>query len=526
VKNPSAAEPISPGLCRYLYFTAAVTGAAIMVVEILGAKMLAPYLGTSHFVWTAQIAVTLVALACGYYFGGLWVDRSPKLSRLFACILAAAAYLCLTLPVMERVAYACLDFQLALGSLLASAFLFFTPLALLAMTGPFLVRILSRSVEGVGGNVGRLTAVSTLGSFIGTVLIGYVLVPLLPNSVTLYGTAALLILTSVGFFVKWGGGFHGKIAAGLWLVALGALLVGLPGATPRKAGFPGQGRELFRGNSYFGQLQVVEYTQEASGGERRRFFQNDYLVQNTYDPVARQSISMFTAMLHGLARAYTPRTEEVLCIGMGVGIVPMAFARDDARVDVVEINPAVVPIAREFFDFEPARMQVVIDDGRHFVNATTHRYDAILLDAFLGDSSPTHLMSREAFEAMRRRLRPEGVLVMNCFGEFAPGRDFLVASLARTLQAVFKNVRCHAAGNGNVFFVAGDAAELKFIRPPDTSREHELVRAQAEAAYSSLVEVETARGRVLTDDFNPVEFHDAANREQVRKQLAAAMRRP
>ena len=80
--------PLSLGLRRYLYLTAAVTGAAIMIVEILGAKMLAPYLGTSHFVWTAQITVTLLALACGYYAGGRWVDRAPRLGRLYGAVVA------------------------------------------------------------------------------------------------------------------------------------------------------------------------------------------------------------------------------------------------------------------------------------------------------------------------------------------------------------------------------------------------------------------------------------------------------
>src|SRR5438445_904807 len=105
------------GLRRYLYFTAATTGAAIMIVEILGAKMLAPYVGTSHFVWTAQIAVTLVALAAGYYAGGWMVDRSPKPGRLYGCILLAAIYLCGSVLLVRPVAYGCLDFNLALGSL-------------------------------------------------------------------------------------------------------------------------------------------------------------------------------------------------------------------------------------------------------------------------------------------------------------------------------------------------------------------------------------------------------------------------
>jgi len=130
---------LSAGLRSYLYLTAALCGAAILIVEILGAKMLSPYFGTSHFVWTAQIAVTLVSLACGYAYGGWLVDRSPKLHRLYLCILIAAAYLGLSVPLCRPIAERCLERNLAFGSLLASLFLFFVPLSLLATVGPFLV---------------------------------------------------------------------------------------------------------------------------------------------------------------------------------------------------------------------------------------------------------------------------------------------------------------------------------------------------------------------------------------------------
>src|SRR6266516_426291 len=176
-----SSEVLQPAQRRYLYLTAATTGAAIMIVEILGAKMLAPYVGTSHFVWTAQISVTLVALATGYYAGGRLVDRSAKLGRVYGCVLLAAIYLCLSVLIVKPVAYWGLEYKLALGSLLASAFLFFVPLSLLSMVGPFFIRVLTSAVSGVGGNVGRLTAISTLGSFIGTLLIGYLLIPFFPN---------------------------------------------------------------------------------------------------------------------------------------------------------------------------------------------------------------------------------------------------------------------------------------------------------------------------------------------------------
>src|SRR5207248_1932981 len=257
-KQPLAANaPAMPdGLRRYLYFTAAVTGAAIMIIEILGAKMLAPYVGTSHFVWTAQIAVTLVALAAGYYVGGRLVDRSQKLGRLYGCILLAAIYLCFSVLVVRPVSYWCLDFKLALGSLLASTFLFFVPLSLLAMVGPFFVRVLTNAVSGVGGNVGRLTAVSTLGSFVGTMLIGYLLIPFFPNSRTMYFTALLLMFVAGGYFFLWEGKSRhkGPVVSG----ALAGLLLGFAGGRRDSQSHSSESVERFRGNSNFGMLQIVD----------------------------------------------------------------------------------------------------------------------------------------------------------------------------------------------------------------------------------------------------------------------------
>src|SRR3954465_7020538 len=117
----STPEPSATTIPRtFLYLTAAVTGAAVMIIEILGAKMLSPYVGLSHFVWTAQIAVTLIALACGYYLGGRLADRSQNLASLYWAVMGAAGYLALTVLICAPVAYWCLDFRLALGSLLAS----------------------------------------------------------------------------------------------------------------------------------------------------------------------------------------------------------------------------------------------------------------------------------------------------------------------------------------------------------------------------------------------------------------------
>jgi len=480
-----------------------------MVVEILGAKMLSPYVGLSHFVWTAQIAVTLVALASGYYAGGRLADRSQKLSWLYWAILGAAGYLALSVLICAPVAYWCLDFNLAVGSLLTSAILFFFPLALLAMTGPFLVRVLTSSIVGVGGNVGRLTAVSTLGSFVGTMLIGYVMIPLLPNSLAMCLTALVLGLVCTGYFIT----FRPSSPAPLLLIPVLGFVVGVGLHLAQKHEYK-RIIEKFSGNSNFGRLQVADDTETSI-----RYYLNDNLTQNTYDPERNQSVSQFTYMLAGLARAYTTNLQDVLCIGLGVGIVPMDFAHQGANVDVVEINPAVVPVAVRFFDLETNKLHITIDDARHFLNRCRKQYDAVVLDAFLGDSSPSHLMTREAFASIRRAMRPGGTLVINMFGKVENGKDFFAASLNRTLLEVFPGVRLHSNGDGAIFFAASGRSPLNFVQPPNLDGVHPWVSGAIATSYTNLVQADLTHGRVLTDDYNPIEFYDARHREEVRRGL-------
>jgi spermidine synthase len=515
---PTRVEPLlAPALRRFLYLTSAVTGGAIMIVEILGAKMLSPYVGTSHFVWTAQIAVTLVALATGYYVGGRLVDRTARPGRIYGGLLVAAGYLCLTVAVREPVAMECLRFSLPVGSLLASAFLFFVPLSLLAMVGPFFIRVLTQSLANVGGNIGRLSAISTLGSVLGTVLIGYVLIPFLPNSVTMYLTAVTVALLAVIYFLIWGRRTEDKTAAVVAALVAGA--VGL-GAVRAERWDSKEYDQLFRGNSDFGELQVLQVKHGT-----RRLYLNDYLTQNTYDAAEKKSASMFTYMLHGLATVYAPKVERVLCIGMGVGIVPMEFYRDGSKVDVVEINPAVLPVAERFFDFDRSKVNVIIADGREYLRLAATNYDALVLDAFLGDSCPSHLMTRESFTAMRRVLKPDGVLVINTFAEYEGERSFFGASLRKTLAGVFPSVRIHAGWNGNTFFVASARTNLSFLHPAPMERVYQGSKGLVEDAYSRIRDADPEAGIVLTDDFNPVEFYDAPNRERTRRSLVEEVRR-
>ncbi|MBI4764445.1 MAG: spermidine synthase, partial [Deltaproteobacteria bacterium] len=109
-------------------------------------------------------------------------------------------------------------------------------------------------------------------------------------------------------------------------------------------------------------------------------------------------------------------------------------------------------------------------------------------------------------------------------GNLNPGQDFSTASLEKTLRAVFKSVKVHAEEqDGNIFFVASDRKELAFFREPDLSNIHPAVGGRVANTFSGVIQADLNHGRVLTDDFNPVEFYDAANREKLRRQWASIM---
>lgn len=273
--------------------------------------------------------------------------------------------------------------------------------------------------------------------------------------------------------------------------------------------------ELFRANSNFGMVQVADSTSATNV----RYLLNDLLTQNIYDPVQHAGRALFTYAEDELIHAYNSAdVHDVLCIGLGAGVAPMRMAEAGMRVDVVEINPAMVSAAERFFDFSPDRVGLTVGDGRYFLHETTNTYDAVILDAFLGESPPSHLMSREAFQSVQKRLRPGGLLIINSFGEFENGKDYVPASLDKTLKTVFRNVRLHAE-RGAAFFVASDRSELRLMRKPDLTTVPANLQSQLQEMLATIRTPDPRHGTVLTDDYNPVEYRDAAYREEIRRRI-------
>lgn len=209
-------------------------------------------------------------------------------------------------------------------------------------------------------------------------------------------------------------------------------------------------------------------------------------------------------------------------IGLGAGVVPRWYEEQGVRTDVVDINPAVVDLARSHFGYDTAG-RVFVSDARSFLRESTERYDYMILDVFNGDTTPSHLMSLEAFRLMRERLSPRGVLAINLIGAVAGRGAFATASIVRTIGEIFPEVRLFpgfgtGATEGNITVVAGAA-----LGPLDPSR-LPLAEIHPHAIDGVLPYLrdgfrfpEGTPSIVLSDDYNPLDLMELALKEQERR---------
>ncbi len=178
---------------RYgLYLTVFLTGAAVMVVELLGTRMIAPFYGASLYVWSSLISVTMIALALGYFCGGRWADRTKRTG--LSMIIAMAALMILLIPWVTRPVLLATDpLGLRAGSFVSALVLFSPCLTLLGMVGPFAIKLATTRLEGIGASSGNIYAISTLGSVIGTLVLGFFLFPLVGSREILIGLSLVLL---------------------------------------------------------------------------------------------------------------------------------------------------------------------------------------------------------------------------------------------------------------------------------------------------------------------------------------------
>lgn len=504
-----------------LFLTALVCGATVMVVEVLGSRVIGPFFGASLYVWTSLITVTLVALAAGYGGGGILSDRSKNSIDWLYALIGLAGIFILLVPLMKiSVIKLVLPLGLRLGSLVSAGLLFGPALLLLGMVSPIIVRIAVQETSSIGRTVGLFSSVSTVGSFIGTVCTGFILIAYFNVDRIFIVLGGGLLLLSVVYAV-----LYRRL---LFCIPLLILPFFVPEAGAMKSMLRPSGTRVSRvffKDSFYGNMQVLEYSY---GTNRTRELVVDATIQGGIDTASGASVYEYSYFLQFIPRIINPGGKECLVIGLGAGVVPMWFEKQGVRTDVVDIDPLVFDVARRFFSFNVSGKSIV-EDARYFLNSTAKRYDYIILDVFNGDNTPFHVLSKEALTTVRQRLAPGGVLGINIWGNLQ-GNTYMTASIIQTLKEVFRTVDIYPGFVPSASWWHGNLELFAYDRPPVTISAAQLAGYEVHPLAGNvrgmmLKKFEfppDTRAITLTDGYNPIDFYDLKSKEDNRKRIIEA----
>jgi spermidine synthase len=487
-----------------LYAVVSVSGAAVLAIEILGTRILGPFYGVSLFLWSALITVTLAALSIGYAVGGRWADRGTRIERL-GMVLCLAGLWTVAIPWLRHPLLTLTEpLGLRAAVLVTSAVLFGPPLALLGIVSPYAVKLRAQRLEDVGRTAGNIFAVSTVASVASALATGFVLIPSVGVHRLTLGIGLALLLTGAAAMLT-SSARPGKVAgaAALALAVVGSILRPTPSA--------GNSASVIRvAQSAYAELRVVDMNDTryllVDGGIHTIRAQPEGYAMHPY------------AVVTDLAKLFFDAPGRLLVLGLGGGSIATSFAADGWRVDAVEIDPAVVRIARDAFALDE-RVQVHVRDGRRFLAENEGPWDVIVFDAYGSGSIPFHLVTREVFAECRRRLAPGGLLLLNVEGR--GWQDPIFSALAATLHTSFKSVVALPTSEppnvlGNMVLIATDRDRVEFAEDRLEQPYAVLLRqgagwlhwatVQRNHAWNNRFEPAAERAVVLTDDLNPVDL--------------------
>jgi spermidine synthase len=455
--------------------------------------------------------VILGALSVGYWLGGRLADRRPSLGLLSSAIFIAGGLVSLNILTKDVVLglIATLSQGLEFKALFAAIILFAPASIAFGFVLPFAVRLRIGSVDETGSTVGRLYALSTIGSIAGTFLAGFVLIPSIGSTRTMYLIVVLLFGTSLLLapFATTSKNFS-AIVVFLFAVVENELF----------AHFQLSRHQVFSIDTEYSHLTLFQPEDPKTGRKIQAMANDPYFVQSAVFLDSDELVFDYNRHFH-LAKYYKPDLRRSLMIG-GAGY---SFPRDylkqypDATIDVVEIDPGMTQIARDHFRLkDDPRMKIFHEDARVFLNANqTGHFDVIFMDAF-GTlfSVPYQLTTVEAATAMKNALVDDGVLIANLGTAVdGPGDKFLRAEL-ETWRSVFSSVK--------VFKVKPERPDSELQNLMVVALKRNSTAASGSAAEFADLLSHEVRDRefaalpVLTDDLAPVEYYNSLSQKYYR----------
>ncbi|MBI3336658.1 fused MFS/spermidine synthase [Candidatus Peregrinibacteria bacterium] len=422
----------------YLSLLVFTAGTAIMILEIVASRFFAPYIGTSMYIWTALIGIVMAGLSAGYALGGYLGDKWKSLEKL-QLLIATTGFWILGLGMLRDPLLLWLSLVLPSVILIAitgSILLLLLPSVLLGIVSPYAVRLAAKDLQHVGRTAGRLAAISTIGSIVGTFLAGFVLIPLL-------GTTTILLILSVVLVII-------PALKPTWKTSFFLLffLLVFPGTVSSQRRSTAELRTLLRiidqRDTPYNVISVRELPHTPT-------LQTYRLLQIDNGHHGAAFVGNEDDHVFAYTRAYAlldrlrPEAKKALLLGGGTYTIAHHFLKGHSKrtIDAIEIDPMVTEMARKYFPVPTERLTITHEDARTFLNReeAPGTYHIVFGDTFQSSSSiPFHLTTREAIEHISRLLDEDGIYVLNIIGETTGPFSTFVSAEFNTLRSVFSHV--------------------------------------------------------------------------------------
>ncbi len=475
-----------------------ICGAMTMILELVAARVLSPYVGSSNLIWTSIIGIMLTCMSLGYWLGGKIADKKQDIKDLSQFIWITAIAISL-IPILETIIVNGLatiwSEQLIAVAIISSTFLFGIPSFMLATVSPICVKLRNNEQMQVGTVSGKISSISTIGSIFGTFFAGFVLIPQIGVNNIILGSSILLLILAISIYPN-------KTVKSI-LCAIATLIAIIVFSIIGKYLFKNEHSDIIKDlDTEYSRIWIKNVT--VGKDTNYKTLQVDTGVESYINEQTGEMGAKYLTY-YDLFSYYNKNAKNTLMIGGAAYTYPKHYLKkyQNNNIDVVEIDPKMTKIAQEEFDLDikNTKLKIYHQDGRSYLNYSKKNYDTILIDAFKGLNAPFELTTFEALSKAKERLNENGTVITNIISALEGEKAKFIEYEYATYKAVFDDVKLYKVRQSE------DETEFQNLILIGIKGNPEI-NYEAQAEYNEILDTEISNymtdKTIVTDDFAPI----------------------
>lgn len=441
---------------KRFYITSFFEGSAVMAAEICSAKLLAPYFGSSIYVWSSVMAITLAGLASGYFYGGKLSLSTNKKSILITILSIAALYLMLLSLLSGSLHFFASVFPLIPAVVVSSLILIFPIMFLMGTSSPLIISILTDKPELSGEISGRVYAISTLGGIVATFASGFFLIPSFGIATTLFVFSAGMIISIIALATK------NTSRLTILLLFIGMSFLSFSFKPNHHL------NSIYYQEGMLGIIEVIDEPLPSNPNTIIRKLLVNNVVQTELNVNSGQSNSEYISLIQK-NMPLLPKG-NALILGLGGGLVANEFINHHYKVTGVEFDQRIIDCAKNYFNLNND-VNAVCDDARHFLNITKDLYNVVLIDLFKAEEQPSHVLTIESLTDLKQHLDTNATVIVNTHGYLNNQKGLGTQCLINTFKKAGYDVKVCVTGTNEDY---RNTILLASVKPFRVTFHHEL----------------------------------------------------